>query len=194
MFSRLRTYRYSILTCVWVATFTAILPVDLGRVHAAEVTVTTDESKLRAAIVLGILRFSSWPNDVRMASAFNLCTLGEPASKQTLIKISGQRKYQQRPITTFVLNNKSPDVSKCNAIVIGPDLETKYLIELLNSKTAFGILTICDSCRPDNKNAMVYMIRKQNRVGFEVDLVQAKKNGMSFSSSLLELAIEVKQE
>ena len=169
----------------------------LGEPHharAGEVTVTADETKLRAAIVLGILRFSSWPNDVSMASAFNLCTLGAPTSESTLIKVSGQRDYKDKPISTIVLHSKSPDISKCNAIVIGPHAKKYVLSKFIGRKSAFGILTICDNCQPDLSSVMVYMLRKKNRVGFEIDLIQAKKNGMTFSSSLLELAIDVKQD
>ncbi|VAW91820.1 hypothetical protein MNBD_GAMMA21-2802 [hydrothermal vent metagenome] len=171
-----------------------LMLVEPHRVRANDVTVTADETKLRAAIVLGILRFSSWPNDVRMASAFNLCTLGNPTSESTLVKISGQREYKDKPISTIVLNANAPDISKCNAIVIGPHIKKTVLSRFLGSKSAFGILTICDNCKPDLTSVMVYMLRKKNRVGFEVDLIQAKKNGMTFSSSLLELAIEVRQD
>jgi len=163
-------------------------------VSAHDTKVTAEETKLRAAIVLGILRFSSWPNDVNMASAFNLCTLGQPISSDTLIKISGQRVHQGKPILTIILKVNAPDISNCNAIVIGAEVSRRVLSKLLSSKKAFGILTICDNCQTEHTRAMVFMLRKKNRVGFEIDLIQAQKNGMTFSSSLLELAIDVRQD
>ena len=194
MYESNRSFYSVVVTLSCLIVLSVVLVTRPLSVQAREIAVTADETKLRAAIVLGILRFSSWPNDVSMAATFNLCTLGAPTSKSTLVKISGQREYKDKPILTIVLKGNSPDISTCNAIVIGPQAKKRALSKLLNSKSAFGVLTICDNCQPEDTKAMVYMLRKKNRVGFEVDLIHAEKNGMTFSSSLLELAIDVKQD
>lgn len=160
--------------------------------HADENALTADEPKLRAAIVLGILRFSTWPDDLSKHSSFNLCSLGKPASEIVLTKVNSQYQYQNLPINTYSLNINSRELADCNAVLLGREVTGELWNRVLGKKDLHGVLTICDDCKNPNL-AMVSLIRKDNRIGFVIDLKKANKHGINFSSMLLELAHEVRK-
>lgn len=160
---------------------------------AKEANTTAEEPKLRAAIVLGILRFTSWPADVQMKPGFTLCTVGNPMSEKYLLRVSGQHQYQDLSIDSHVVTEQLEDIADCNVLVIGKAADRKLLNQFFEQYDTHGLLTICDNCQK-NDHTMVKLIRNENRVGFEIDLAESKESGLSFSSLLLELAIEVKQE
>jgi len=161
---------------------------------AAEPLVTAEEPKLRAAIVLGILRFTNWPADAPITNTFHLCTTGNPSSEAALDKISSQRQFQNLPIVTHKLKRDSSSFSMCNALVMGVNVNGKLLEKLSDSESSYGVLTICDNCKAHNKTTMVQLVRVGNRIGFKIDLGLAETKGMQFRSALLELATEVKQD
>jgi len=172
--------------------FVALLLFSLSQASvASEPNITAEEPKLRAAIVLGILRFTNWPEDAPLTNSLNLCTVGSPSSSAALAEISSKQQFQNLPIVIHKLNSNSSDFSKCNALVMGANVNSELLKNLSDSEVSHGVLTVCDYCKTSNKNAMVYLVRVENRIAFKIDLRQSSKNGMKFSSSLLELATEV---
>ena len=162
-------------------------------VHAGTVE-TADEPKLRAAIVLGIIRYSRWPDDVVMSDQLNLCSIGAPRSEQVLTHISGQHKYHDLSIMIYPVPNQQLKLEKCNVLVIGPSLKSKVAQQILDKKTVHGLLTICDGCELNSSTAMVTLVRRDKRIAFHVDLAQSNSAGLSFSSALLELALKVRVE
>ena len=162
-------------------------------VHA-DTQATAEEPKLRAAIVLGIIRYSSWPDDVDMAGQLNLCSIGAPQSEQILTQVSGQHKYHDLSIMVYTHSISQLKPGKCNALIIGPALDTKSARYLMDKNISHGLLTICDGCQLNRSIAMVTLVRRSKRIAFDVDLAQSKSAGISFSSALLELALRVRAE
>ena len=152
---------------------------------------TADEPKLRAAIVLGIIRYSSWPDDVEMSGQLNLCSIGAPQSEQILTHVTGQHKYHDLSIMVYPQSNSTQKLVKCHALIIGPALDNKSAQHIIDKSGSHGLLTICDGCQIDRSTAMVTLVRRDKRIAFHVDLAQSKTAGISFSSALLELAIKV---
>jgi hypothetical protein len=179
---------------LWGVLLLALIMPDGHITTAHAKNVTAKETDLRAAIVLGILRFTRWPNDVEMASDFNLCTYGEPISKQALLQISGVRQINNAMLRVIPIEDLRKELASCNALVIGNNGADKHFNRANKKKHLYGILTICDACRSEHVRAMVYLLRNNNRIGFEIDLAEAKKNGVVFSSALLELAAEVRRQ
>jgi hypothetical protein len=173
---------------------TLLLVIGPVPAYAIDSPVTADEPKLRAAIVLGIFRFTTWPAGARDTGVFRVCTLGNPTSERDLKLISAQRQHHNLPIITEKITDSSGDISRCDVLLIGADIKSDSLIKILSTKNGFGVLTICDNCHIKNSKAMLKLVRKDNRIRFTVNLYQAKKKGIQFSSSLLELALKVKQD
>jgi len=55
-----------------------------------------------------------------------------------------------------------------------------------------NILSICDGCKSDKWPTDITLIRHKNNIRFYVDLHHLKHNTITFSASLLELAIRIK--
>jgi len=162
-------------------------------VHADTVA-TADEPKLRAAIVLGIIRYSQWPNDVNLSGNLHVCSIGAPQSEQTLIQVSGQHKYHDVSIIINPLKTFQKSDNPCHALILGPDLDSKTLRDVLKIYSRHGLLIICDGCVINGNTAMVTLVRRENRIAFDVNLMQSDAAGISFSSALLELALRVRAE
>ena len=160
----------------------------------ADTVATADEPKLRAAIVLGIIRYSSWPDDVEMSEHLNLCSIGTPQSEQILTHVSGQHKYHDLAIMVYMVSNSKQNLENCHALIIGPALDSKSAQHLLDKNSSHGLLTICDGCQINSSTAMVTLVRRNKRIAFHVDLAKSKLAGLSFSSALLELALKVRVE
>lgn len=186
-----KVYQFAIklrlMLCVWLL---------LGWINphllASESGPIADEDKLRAAIVLGIVRFTSWPEDVQKHKNLYLCTLGKPLSSKILVNVSGQHKYRNQPIIATVLEKKIFDASDCNVLVLGNGIKPKTLQKILPGSDAHAVLTICDGCKK-GIGSMVHLMRTDNRIGFKVNLELASEAGLNFRSALLEIASEVKK-
>ena len=163
-------------------------------VSSAPVTnpITAQEPQLRAAVILGIIRFTSWPHQNDSKKNLNVCTLGEPLSKSELLPISNLHKVANRTLIVSVLNGvKNIDV--CDVLIFGPNLKIVDFSRRLQQTVALPIITICDGCNTLDTQTTIKLIQRSNRIGFEVNLVNANKQKVIFSSSLLEIASEVRQ-
>jgi len=154
--------------------------------------ITAQEPQLRAAVILGIVRFSSWPNQDVGEKFLNVCTLGNPIAGQGLMPISKSYKVADKTLVIHVLvNYKKTD--SCDVIIYGQDLNVLDFSRSLQRTAAQPILTICDGCKTLDTETTIKLIQRNNRIGFEVNLGNANKQGIIISSSLLELASEVRR-
>ena len=159
--------------------------------HAA--SVTAEESKLRAAIVLGILRFTTWPDQAQIASEINLCTYGTPLAEPALNQVSGVRMLNNTPVKVVTVHDMSASITGCDALVLGKNAALDAVSKARESGALHGVLTICDDCKGEDLISMVKLIRVDKRIGFEIDMRRARESDMYFSSALLELAVEVRR-
>ena len=162
-------------------------------IRANENSVTVEEPKLRAAIVLGIIRFSRWPDEKSINQTFEICVAGNPLSENTLINLSQKKKIKKLPIVVRSIDDLSTEILKCKVLVVGPELPPFIINIPVDTEPYQGVLTICDDCGEYKDKLMINLVRIQKRIGFEVNLDLALKNGMKLKSALLELAIGVKQ-
>ncbi|MGI1679029.1 MAG: YfiR family protein [Cellvibrionaceae bacterium] len=153
--------------------------------------------KVKAAFVLNIARFVSWPNigneEIRpiLLCVYRSNPLGDALKSFQNKKISG------REINTAQVNNLA-EIGGCNILVV-PD---KELIKF-ESEAEMGfnlpVLTIADLTTQDptgvaHRGIIVSLTRKKTSIGFEINLQQANDAGLRMSSDLLKLAKIVKGE
>lgn len=144
------------------------------------------EDKLRAAVIGGILRYTQWQDsDPKM-----LCSLGTPSSEGILFKSAHRVRANKQAIS--ILKVKSPEqIKSCQIIVIGKvaDILAPALQAQLNSGDT---LSICDGCKENLWATSITLIRHKNNIRFDVDLTNTGKDAITFSASLLELALNIK--
>ena len=166
----------------------------LGSVFAQSVGITAREPQLRAAVILGIVRFTSWPpNHNPGKNRLVVCTIGEPVAEPALLLISETRKVAEYTIIVRSMDDNGEKIGDCNVVVLGSNLDRAAYTKILQRVASLPILTICDNCFHDGYSTMVSLVRRDDRIGFQIDITKAKSQGIVFSSSLLELALEVRR-
>ena len=153
---------------------------------------SAQEPQLRAAVILGIIRFTSWPHQENSKKTLNICTLGEPISKPALLPISNLHKVANRTVIVSALGGDRT-LDACDALIYGPNLKIVDFSRNLQHTVSLPIITICDGCKALDTETTIKLIHRSNRIGFEVNLVNANKQKIIISSSLLEVASEVRQ-
>jgi hypothetical protein len=155
---------------------------------------TAQEPQLRAAVILGVLRFTSWSHHDSSEKYLDVCTIGEPIAEPALLPISKLRKVANQTLLVRNLDGKKDvKIDSCDVLVYGAGSKKASLSLSLQHTDAHPVLTICDGCKLSTAATTIRLIQLGGRIGFEVNLDNANKQGLILSSSLLELASEVRR-
>jgi hypothetical protein len=151
------------------------------------------EAELRAAVIVAIMRFTTWPStETLVPSNLFVCLSGEPNSASHLLRVSGDQKVAGRVLQ--VKNLPGPDITSCQVLVLGAGLSREDLATRLQASDKHSILTVCDGCENSRQeDTIIYLTLRKQRVNFEVNLAKAKSNGLALDAQLLELASVVRK-
>lgn len=178
-----RTYqiaRFALSTC-----FFALALLSSFNVRAKP---EPNEAELRAAVIVGVLRFTSWPEDLVKAD-LNICLAGQPTSEPHLLSLDGSHKIKTATVQVRHIKNIK-QLENCNTLVLGPRISKAFAKKLIESANSQPIVSLCDDCASKSvPRATIYLSRLRQKIQFEVDWRSAKRNGVRFDSSLLELAV-----
>jgi len=150
---------------------------------------TAHEPELRAAVILAILRYTVWPAAQQDAPAILVCIVGDPPSAPSLLAISDHRSFAGRRLRVSAIPARESATLTCHVAILGHESSVADARQLAGR----GVLTICDSCNGAEKQSTIHLLRRRNRIAFDVDLGRATRNGFSFSSAMLELAANVRR-
>lgn len=170
----------------------ALMTMEGGALQADD-GLTADESKLRAAITIGILRFARWPEEISFKNSLSLCTTGNPPSESILRGIEPRYPYLDIPIVLHSAIHSASDVADCHAVIIGPYARRDIIASLYRVEEHYGLLTICDQCKSREDEVIIRLNKNDNKIGFEVNIKTAKIRGFVFSASFLEIASRVNE-
>ncbi len=172
---------------IWLVAIASIglfgLEVSLAR-HSKDSAARED--KIRAATVVGIIRYTRWREAV--GDELNICLAGEAASFPHLQVLDKSRAAHNKKLNIMVATQDDhPQVGTCHVVVIGP----KSPIDINNSAIRKSCLVICDQCSRERGEASVILRKDKNRIRFDVYLDRAARQGVSFRAAMLELAARV---
>ncbi|MFN2310176.1 MAG: YfiR family protein [Gammaproteobacteria bacterium] len=173
----------------WVIALSLLLGAGPFHAQAAE-TLVANEPELRAAIIIGILRFTAWQPPT--AGDLRLCILGLPVSAPALLSLPEDTRIGTQALHTRAVDARAARMSECDIVVMGPGQDAASAKVTLQEANHQGVLTICDGCGHHAEYSMVTLTRHEGRIGFEIDTQIAQTNGLQFSSDLLELAVRVR--
>lgn len=155
--------------------------------------------RIKAAFVLNIARFVTWPPQVFEGDAgeLQLCLyrrdpLGEGVDEIRGKRVGG-RALQVRLIDDLEASNS------CHILVIAQQEYSHYKRAQAGSRSR-PLLTIADmtgeggSAGLSRPGVLITLVRKETRIGIEVDLHQSRAAGLQLSSHLLKLARIVGEE
>ena len=149
-----------------------------------------DEASIRAAVIVGILRYTQMPLAAD-AEVIRLCSVGAPYSQDKLSQVSVSLRVQGYSLDFSVIpesNLTTQRLQACDVLIVGKEYEPSE-----QTLTAYSGLSICDGCNQFIPVYVVELIKADKRIGFNVNLDQANRFDVNLSSSLLELASKIRR-
>jgi len=151
------------------------------------------EYEVKATYLYNFGRFVDWPPKVtqNQSGSFSICVLGQdpfgPALNATLSDetVAGKRVVAKRVPTP-------QDAVNCRVLFISSS-EHARLKQILMTLADASVLTVSDLPQFTQRGGMVQFILEGNRVRFEVNLAAAEHAGLSLSSELLKVAMNVRR-
>jgi len=164
-----------------------------GNVHAAN---GDDELKrisaIKAAFVLNIARFVTWPSEVFASGndPMRLCVYRDNVYRKGLEAIKG-KKVGNRRLELSTIEHLHPKL-ECEILLIPHSAAGQFHAEQ-QGKLKQSLLTIADQTEISEvefsrEGIIVTLVRQGSKIAFEIDPWQAKRANLHMSSELLKLA------
>ncbi len=170
-------------TCMLVAPL-----LSFTELHATDFAAM--EGQLRAAVTVGVLRFTTWQPPKK--NAIELCLIGNPISEPFLLPVDGEANIGRKVLA--VRRAKPPKWQGCHALVMGEQLSEAHSKAALAYAAAQQVLTVCDGCSSKiASDTMIQLNLEKQRVRFQINLSKANDAAVQLDASLLELATEVRK-
>jgi hypothetical protein len=151
------------------------------------------EYEVKATYLYNFSRFVEWPAQSLPAQSdsFAICVLGDnpfgPALNATVAQETiGGKSVVAKQIST------PQDAVNCRVLFISSS-EAKRLKEILTALGAASVLTVSDLPKFTQRGGMVQFVLEGGRVRFEVNSAIAERAGLTLSSELLKVAVNVRR-
>lgn len=145
------------------------------------------EARIKAVLILRLLKFVDWPTDsaARVAESLQICTWGDSPTEAALQHLQGQ-KIREREIRIRKLGTPL-DTRSCHVLFVSEGVRDVTPAQLHNSGSA-ALLTISDMPDFNKRGGIIHLVRQENRIGFEIQLRNAREQRLNIGAPLLELA------
>jgi hypothetical protein len=155
---------------------------------AGSVVADIKEDQLKAAYIYNFSRFVKWPKKILAnTDVIRICTLQKTPLSGTLNELAG-RPSQQKIIVIEHLDNSGGnlDISVCHILYTGKGASTQ-----LATLKSMPVLVIGEHGSTTNSVDMIVFRIIDNKIRFDINLLNVKEGKLEISSSLLRLAINV---
>ena len=160
--------------------------------HAAEQGVKPTEYQVKAAYLYHFGRFVDYPAGLAVKhGGFEICVLGQDPFGPTLDAAVSGEAIEQSQVKVRRLANAA-DSSSCRILFISSS-EEPNLKKILSGLRKEPILTVSDIPQFVQRGGMIRFVAEDNRVRFEVNLSAAQDAGLTLSSELLKVAVNVER-
>jgi hypothetical protein len=148
------------------------------------------EYPIKAAFLYKFGSFVEWPADAfpSTSAPVTVCVVGRDPFGPVLDQTVRGQTVGARPVTVRRLPAVSA-TSGCHIAYLGGSPE-QSVPEAARALAQAPVLTVTDGPRPEAAGAIQFVVMA-NRVRFKIDLRAAAQGGVSISSKLLNLAVEV---
>lgn len=151
-----------------------------------------DEGYARAAVVVGVLRYTDWPDTLSARSPRGdlfVCWYGNALSIPQLKRLSEQA-YKVNNQEFRVLEYSTALSPRCQVVIVGAALESSDEL-FADLASLSSVLIICDECQREREFSAVHIKKVGGDIHFDVDLGVAEQHNITFGSPMLELASRV---
>lgn len=145
------------------------------------------EYQVKAAFLLNFAKFVEWPAG-HVKDTFTIGILGRDPFDGALDSLSGRTVKGKRVV---VRRYEYPEDAREADILFISSSEKRSLPRILKTIMGNSILTVGDSKDFGRAGVIINLLLMQKRVGFEINLAAAQRDGLQISSNLLKLAREV---
>jgi uncharacterized protein DUF4154 len=151
------------------------------------------EYDVKATYLYNFTRFVEWPVQGLQggSDSFAICVLGDnpfgPALQTTVAQetIAGKSVVAKQVPTP-------QDAANCRVLFISSS-ENKRLKQILTSLGTASVLTVSDLPKFTERGGMVQFVVDGSRIRFEVNSATAERAGLTLSSELLKVAVNVRK-
>jgi hypothetical protein len=151
--------------------------------HASPSNQPDEEGALKAAIILNLLRYSSWPERAPAGAPITVGILGRASFAGALRPALEGKSIDNRPIR--VIEIAAPvDPRCCQAIILGLD-KSADLKQILAALRGARVLTIGEVDRFLEYGGAVNLLEVDGHMSFEVSIEALDRSGVEISAKLL---------
>ena len=148
--------------------------------------------RVKAAFVLNIARFVTWPTDspLSQSDSMQLCLYRDNPMQEAMLSIAGE-KIGGRAIEVRQVQSLTTSDTCSILLIASGELQTFFNEVPPDFKRP--ILTIADLTETDlpvesRRGILIALIRNGSRIAFEINLEKSRQTGLRMSSELLKLA------
>src|SRR5262249_27646393 len=147
------------------------------------------EAAIKAAFLYKFGFFVEWPESAFTGSdsPINLCIVGPDPFGAALDDAVKGKKVGNRSVAVHRIGALSPDV-RCHIVYLAESAAAQSLAALKKS----DVLTVTDTNAGADRVGIINFVVRDKRVRFDIDDAAAASVGLTISSRLLSLALEVK--
>jgi hypothetical protein len=151
------------------------------------------EYAVKAAYLYNFGKFIEWPAGIVQAQSdsFDICVLGDdPFGAALNAAVANEKVVGKRVVAKQI--PQPQDAVNCRVLFISLS-EERRLKQILASLGTSSVLTVSDLPQFAQRGGMVQFVLEDNKVRFEVNSATAERAGLTLSSELLKLAVNVRR-
>jgi hypothetical protein len=150
------------------------------------------EYEVKATYLYNFSRFIEWPPKITQAQSdsFSICVLGEDPFGPALTALLADETIAGKSVVAKRILSAQA-AADCRVLFISSS-ENARLKQILIALGDASVLTVSDLPQFTQRGGMVQFILDGNRVRFEVNLAITKHAGLTLSSELLKVAVNVR--
>ncbi len=150
------------------------------------------ENEVKSAYLYNFGKFVEWPaKATSVGEFFPICVLGDDTFGSTLETTIARESISGKKVLVKRVP-KPQDALSCRILFISSSQQSR-LKEILAELDNTSVLTVSDMPGFTRRGGMIQFVVEANKVRFEVNLTSAERTGLTLSSQLLKVAIDVKR-
>jgi len=163
---------------------------EVGRVGWADSSLP--EYQVKALFLLNFTKYVEWPPNAFAASntPITIGLYGESKLGEALTSVVAGKTIGGRTIAIREIEG-ADDSSQCQILFVS-DSESSRMRQILDKTSALPILTVGEDAAFAQYGGIINFVLKNGNVRLQIDLMAAKKAGLTISSRLLAVADVVK--
>lgn len=145
------------------------------------------EYRVKSAFLYNFSRFVTWPETtLQDHTAFLLCVIGTDPFGTQLDKLAGKEVHDRTLVVRRI--NSLALIDDCQLVYIGENTVPGEVLLIVREQP---VLTVSDAADFIEQGGVIQFKLVHNRVRFRINMDAANAAGLSISSKLLSLAIDV---